>query len=125
MTDRKRILVVEDDRISQEIVVGLLAIAPAEALAVDSAEAALIVLARQKVDGIILDLALPGMDGLTMLRHLREREDTATVPIISYSAYHSSLLRQDALACGSTAYMGKPFNEYHFLELVRRVFGIT
>jgi len=59
-----------------------------------------------KPDAIVLDLAMPRVDGWTVLRQLRESSWTAHIPIVVVSAVHDS--RDDALRHGADAYLTKP-----------------
>ncbi len=57
---------------------------------------------------IIMDLALPVMDGWETLEHIRHNPETAKIPIVAITAYHSFNLEDDALKAGFDAYMPKP-----------------
>ena len=73
------------------------------------------VLAREKVHLVLLDIMLPGMDGLTMCRKIRENNN---IPIIMLSAKSTDLDKIRGLGTGADDYVTKPFNP---LELTARV----
>lgn len=73
------------------------------------------ILKKEKVDLIILDIMMPGMDGLEMCRKIRE---TNNIPIIMVSAKSGDLDKIKGLSTGADDYVTKPFNP---LELVARV----
>jgi len=59
-----------------------------------------------KPDAIVLDLAMPRVDGWTVLKHLRESSWTSHIPVVVVSAVHES--RDEALRTGADAYLAKP-----------------
>jgi two-component system, response regulator len=70
---------------------------------------------------VLLDLKLPKVDGLEVLRRLREHEDTRLVPVVILT---SSLEEQDRLRGylhGANSYVRKPIDFAHFVEAVRQV----
>jgi PAS domain S-box-containing protein len=73
-------------------------------------------------DLILLDVAMPGMDGIETCRRLRMNPSTADIPVILVSARSSSEARTEGLLAGATDYVTKPI---HFPELLERVKRIT
>jgi len=59
-----------------------------------------------KPDAIVLDLAMPRVDGWTVLKHLRESSWTNQIPIVVVSAVHD--VRDEAMRTGADAYLAKP-----------------
>ena len=111
-----RVLVVEDQRKTASFIRKGLA---AEGFAVDvaeDAETALPLVAGTAFDAIVLDIMLPGRDGLNMLRMLRERR--ITTPVLLLSARGEVSDRVDGLNLGADDYLPKPFV---LAELVARV----
>jgi two-component system, OmpR family, KDP operon response regulator KdpE len=83
----------------------------------DSGEAALSELAHRLPDLILLDLMLPGIDGLDVLRAVRER--SATLPVIVLSARGEELTKVQALDLGADDYVAKPFGVKELLARIR------
>jgi two-component system response regulator MprA len=111
-----RLLVVDDDESIRSVLGRSL---PYEGFEVTSAEdghAALRVLREQAIDCLILDVGLPGIDGLEVCRRLRETGDST--PIILLTAYDGVDERDGGLRAGADDYLVKPFA---FEELVVRV----
>jgi two-component system KDP operon response regulator KdpE len=101
-----RVLVVDDDpRILKTLEVNLRARGFDVALA-QSGEDALVAAARLHPDAVILDLGLPGMDGLDVVQGLR---GWTTVPIIILSGRDAELAKVEALDLGADDYLTKPF----------------
>ena len=115
------ILAVEDEPDSQEVVVGLLDHIGIEVRIVGSAEEAISELSHNDYQAIILDLALPHMDGLTLLGIVQGNPTTAHIPCIVITAYDLSLVKKQALAAGCDAYLVKPLRERYLVDELRRV----
>ena len=114
----KSILFVEDDRDIRTLLADFLA---REGFAVEVAEdgaAADRVLARTRPDLVILDIMLPGEDGLSICRRLRAR---GAVPIIMLTAKNDDVDRIVGLELGADDYLGKPFNPRELLARIRAI----
>lgn len=70
---------------------------------------------------IILDIGMPGMDGLTTLWKMREHDELATVPVIILTAYESYDLRSEAASVGCHTYLTKPFEPVELKALVSQL----
>src|SRR5450432_2375058 len=115
-----RVLVVEDERKTASFVRKAL---QAESFAVDvmaNGEDALLAAAGTPFDVIVLDIMLPGRDGLSVLRQLRERKNTT--PVLLLSARGEVNERIEGLNLGADDYLPKPFE---LAELVARVRALT
>jgi two-component system, OmpR family, KDP operon response regulator KdpE len=81
-------------------------------------EEALDLMAHDEPTLVLLDLMLPGIDGMEVLRRLRE---TSSVPVIIISAKHQDMDRIKGLQLGADDYITKPFNTEEVIERVRAV----
>lgn len=120
-----RILIVEDDTaVARSVREGLIAAAHF-AQAVDTAEQARIVLNTDPFDLAIVDLGLPGADGLSLVRHLRKQG--SRLPILILTARDGLADRVGALDLGADDYMIKPFDLPELIArcraLLRRTHG--
>jgi two-component system phosphate regulon response regulator OmpR len=113
---KKRVLVVDDDARLRELLQRYLGEQGFEVLVAADGGAMIKVLARDTIDIVILDLMLPGEDGLAICRRLRATEDT--VPIIMLTAKGDEVDRILGLEMGADDYLPKPFNPR---ELVARI----
>jgi two-component system OmpR family response regulator len=77
-------------------------------------------LEKEKIDVILLDIALPGEDGMTFCRRTRERAEYREVPIIALTAYPDQIWRDRVIEAGCTDYVGKPFEPKKLIETVRK-----
>ena len=116
MTDEMRILVVEDDKkIASFVVKGLKQNGYAVDLSGDGEEA-LVLAETTPYDAAVVDIMLPGMDGLALIEKLRQKGDAT--PILILSAKASVDDRVQGLQAGGDDYLTKPFA---FSELLARV----
>jgi CheY-like chemotaxis protein len=81
----KQLLLVEDDEVQRKAIVELIGNGDVVTTAVDSGEAALAALERQPFDCMVLDLRLPGMSGLALMRTVKERKELQRLPIVVYT----------------------------------------
>ncbi len=72
-------------------------------------------------DAVVLDVGMPGEDGLTILRHIRGNVVTAGLPVVMLTGRRTSLDVASALALGVSGYVAKPFNPARLLALLRRL----
>ncbi len=110
------ILVVEDDEDTAEVVCTLLEEAGYKAHAVDSGYTALSHIEMQKPDLVLLDLKLPDIDGLELLKAVRAN---SFLPMIVISGMGQDRDRVYALEAGADDYMGKPFSHEELIARVR------
>lgn len=111
-----RILVVEDEEALSRLFVRRLAQEGFEVAGATSGPEGLALAERSAPDLIILDLCLPGMHGLEVLRRLRARGETAKVLILT--GYGTAQWAREALALGATEFLGKPFDLDRLLAVV-------
>jgi DNA-binding response OmpR family regulator len=112
------ILIVEDEPSIAEVVELYLHRAGYQVQAVRDGEAALKLLDQHLPDLIVLDVMLPGMDGFSILRWLRDRSD---VPVIFITARREEVERIAGLELGADDYVVKPFSPQELVSRVRAV----
>ena len=101
------VLVVDDDPTVREVVVSYLRAGGHDVTEVGDGEAALSAMRRSRADIVVLDLMLPGIDGIEVCRRLR---DVTDVPIIMLTALGSENDRLTGLRMGADDYVTKPFS---------------
>lgn len=119
----ERILVVEDNAMNMELALALLEKADCVALQATSAEAGIQLARMEQPRLILMDVSLPGMDGLTAVSILKQDPTTKDIPIIVLTA---NAMRGDqikASEAGSDGYLTKPINVREFLEVIGRYTG--
>jgi len=116
--DKQRILVIDDDSALRELVADYLVMSGYEVVQAESGEDMRHQLSQHSVDLIVLDLMLPGEDGLTLLRWLRENKGP---PAIIVSARGDEVDRVVGLEMGADDYLAKPFGPRELLARIRAV----
>jgi len=114
----RRVLVVEDERSIRELVAQQLRRAGYECRAVASGAEGLELLLEEPFDVVVLDLMLPGVDGITLCRAIREQGINRHVPILILTARRTETDKVLGLESGADDYVTKPFG---VLELLARI----
>jgi two-component system response regulator QseB len=103
------VLFIEDDPMNRRVVKDMLDVAGVTMVEAESAECGLKFLDEQDFVMVLVDLRMPGMDGLTAIGHIRARSDAkAKVPIIVVTADIAPDLRERCLAAGGDDVIFKP-----------------
>jgi two-component system alkaline phosphatase synthesis response regulator PhoP len=122
---RKKVLIVEDEPDIRELVRYNLDVEGFAVLEAAEAEGALAVIKRERPALVVLDLMLPGTDGLEICRLLRGRAETATLPIVMLTAKAAEVDRILGLEIGADDYVTKPFSPRELVARVRAVLRRT
>ena len=120
------VLIVEDDLDTGSLLAEVVASSGAEARTAGSAAEALDVLGRWRVDLLLSDIGMPGEDGYSLIRKVRQRESAQgakAVPAIAITAYARAEDRQTALAAGFDMHVAKPLDPEELLATVAEVAG--
>ena len=78
------------------------------------------ILERQAIDLILLDLALPGEDGLSFCRRIKAQERYRDLPVIAFSAFPRQIYESRAREVGCIDYLDKPFHPRELVAAVKR-----
>jgi CheY-like chemotaxis protein len=116
-----RILVIEDNPLNLKLASVLLRTAGHEVVPAYDAEEAEQALAQGVPDLILMDLGLPGKDGYSLTRELRQRPATAEVPILAVTSFAMKGDEEKALEAGCTGYLAKPIDGPTFLRRVQQL----
>lgn len=111
------IMVVDDEESLCSALSMILTSAGYKVVCAQNAQAALDIHARSKIDLAVLDVMLPGMDGVELCAALRC--DDATLPILMLSAKSDIVDKKHGFHAGADDYLGKPFNEDELLLRVK------
>ena len=112
---------VEDDQGIRDLMLYTLKASDFEARGFESGEELYEALETQKPELILLDVMLPGDDGITILRRLRSTEETKDVPVIIASAKGTEYDKVIGLDLGADDYLAKPFGMMEMISRVRAV----
>ena len=115
------ILIIEDNEKNRKLVRDVLQAKGYQTIESESAEDGL-QLARDRSPALILmDIQLPGMDGITALKQIRADPQLQGIPVMAVTAPAMTHNRKTIMAAGFDGYQSKPINLKEFLEEVRRV----
>jgi two-component system response regulator AtoC len=113
-----RVLVVDDERRMVESLVGYLKMDDIEALSAGGGEEALRLLEESLFDAVVTDLRMPGMDGLSLLKWVRE--EGPSLPVIVMSAHGEVRDAVEAMKLGAYDYLVKPFDPDELVLRLRK-----
>jgi CheY-like chemotaxis protein len=119
------ILVVEDNETNQMLAVAVLQREGYRVEVASSSEEARERLAGSLPDLILMDIQLPGLDGLALTRLLKEDPATARIPVVAMTAHAMLGDADQALAAGCAGYIAKPIDTRVLGEQVRRYLAVT
>lgn len=115
------VLIVDDDEATQDVLARLLSRKGYTPLTASDGPQCRAVLAQAQPDLILLDLFLPGEDGFSLLRELRQSPSTRDVPVIIHTLMDRCDYREKALTLGATVYLPKPLDLREVLDQVARL----
>jgi len=115
-TSSWNVLIVDDEPDNLNLVADLLEFSGAKVMRAENGQQALALFEHQKPNIILLDLAMPDLDGWTLQRQLRARPDAQSVPIIALTALAMPDDAERVRAAGFDGYVTKPFRVKTLLD---------
>lgn len=115
-----RILIVEDDRANAKLVEKILAGEGYDTLLADDGDSGIAMALEHLPDLILMDIRIPGTDGMEATRRLKADEKTCHIPVIALTAYAMRGDEQRFLAAGCDDYLPKPVRHAALCGLVRK-----
>lgn len=115
------ILIVEDDPTSMKLVHVVLENEGFHVSRATHPNDALEIIRNGKPDLILMDLALPTMDGLELTRLLKNDPSTAHIPVIALTSYPDNFPREKAILAGCDAYISKPIDTRTIAAVVKEI----
>src|ERR1700761_7272996 len=114
-----RVLIVDDNAVNLKLAMSTLEYEGYEVFGAHNAQAAIALLAADpSVDLILMDVALPGMDGLSLTRKLKSDAATRDIPIVILTASAMKSDEQRTMASGADGYLTKPIDVSRFPQQV-------
>ncbi len=115
------ILIVEDNEKNLKLVRDVLTFNGYRTVEATTAEEGIEIALAQRPALVLMDIQLPGMDGISALRHLRVHPLTERIPVLAITASAMTGERQKILEAGFDGYQAKPIPVREFVEEVRRI----
>jgi CheY-like chemotaxis protein len=116
----KRVLVIEDNELNMKLVRSLLQIGKYKVVEASDAETGIRLAQEHHPALILMDIQLPGMDGLSATRLIKEDGDLKEIPVVALTSYAMQGDDEKALEAGCTGYIAKPINTRTFLETLEK-----
>jgi two-component system cell cycle response regulator DivK len=117
----KTILYVEDNELNRRLVRDLLKRTTYKLIEAYDGEAGITTALGERPDLILMDIQLPKISGLDVMRRLRAEAATAVTPIVALTSFALSGDDQKAKDAGATAYLTKPYSPLALLDLIRKL----
>ncbi len=114
----KRILVVEDNETNMYLIRFILKNKGYQVVEAITGEEGVELALKEKPDLVIMDVQLPGIDGLEATRRIRKSEAGEELPIVALTSHAMVEDKEKALKAGCTGYIGKPINPETFIAQI-------
>jgi len=118
-----RVLLVEDNELNQMVALGILHNAGLEVVVAGNGQEAVALAGAEEFDIILMDIQMPGMDGIEATRRIRQLPGRQTLPIIAMTAYATQEERERILASGVDEHLAKPIDFTSLLAMLKRWLG--
>lgn len=115
-----KILYIEDNEANRMLMRFMLEPHGYELLEAEDAEAGLRMAAEQRPELILMDLQLPGMDGITARKKLKENQETRDIKVIAVTSFAMKDDREKALAAGFEDFVSKPIDTEQIIETIKK-----
>jgi CheY-like chemotaxis protein len=120
MIEKKTVLVIEDNELNMKLVRAYLEIGRYEVLGAVDAETGIQLARKHYPDLILMDIQLPGMDGLTATRIIKKDQAIKDIPVVAFTGYAMQGDKETAVEAGCMAHITKPIGLDNFLKAVDR-----
>ena len=118
----KKVLVVEDNPINMELVMEILTVNGISAGEAVNGEEAIEMVEKETYDFVLMDIELPGMDGVDATKIIKSRHKN--LPILALTSYAMKGDRERFLAAGFDDYISKPIDVNNFIEKINKLISI-
>lgn len=119
----KTVLVIEDNAMNMKLMRAVLKVGQYRMVEAGDAEIGIRLAREERPDLILMDIQLPGMDGLSATRLLKEDPDLKGIPILAMTGYAMEDEKRKALGVGFAGYIVKPFHVSELLETIAHAFN--
>jgi two-component system chemotaxis response regulator CheY len=121
----KTLLLVDDSATHRSLIRVFLTGHDLRFLEADGGAEALRILDRKHVDLLIVDVKMPGMDGLELVRRIRKQPETRDIPIVLLTASVADEIEGEGKRAGANALLHKPISSAGILEIVQRLLSLA
>ncbi len=119
----KTVLVVEDNIDNMELITVILKRNGYKVHSAETGQQGIDIATEEQLDFIILDIQLPDMDGMNVIRMIRSLKVNEDIPIIAMTSYAMSGDRQKVMSAGFNGYIEKPIEPENVISQIKEVIG--
>lgn len=119
----KRALVIEDNENNMKLITFILEKAGYGTIRAENGRMGIELAIKERPDFILLDIQLPDMDGLEVLKELRRSEINDGIPIIAITSYAMSGDKERMIEAGCNGYIEKPIDPVNVIAQIREIIG--
>lgn len=117
----EKVLVVDDNRSSRDLIRAILKTVHCTVIEASHGQEALDLVKQERPGLVLLDIDMPGLSGLTVVKKIREETSLADLPVVAVTAFAMESDRKRAMAAGFTAYVTKPVRAALLRQQVRQL----
>jgi two-component system cell cycle response regulator DivK len=122
--DDNSILVIEDDELNMKLIRGVLQLGNGQILEAKSAEEGIQLAREHHPDLVLMDIRLPGMNGLQATRFIRDDPELKGIPVVALTAYANEEDEKEAIDSGCTAFIPKPIDTRSFRKKIAMLLSV-
>ncbi len=119
----EKVLIVDDNRASRELVRAILKTVRCDIIEATHGQEALDLIQQQRPDLVLLDVDMPGLNGLAVVKKIREDASLADLPVVAVTAFAMEGDREKGMAAGFTEYLTKPVRAALLRQQVQQLLG--
>ena len=119
----EKVLIVDDNRGSRDLIRAILKTVPCAIIEASDGRQGLDLVRRERPDLVLLDIHMLGLDGLAVVKKIREDATLAGLPVVAVTAFAMEGDREKGMAAGFTAYLTKPVRAAVLRQEVQQLLG--
>ena len=119
----EKVLVVDDNRASRELIRAILKRVHCNIIEATHGQEALDLVEQEQPDLVLLDIDMPGLDGLAVVKRIRQNPSLADLPVVAVTAFAMEGDREKGMTAGFTAYLTKPIRAAILRQEVQQLLG--
>ncbi len=120
----KKVLVIEDNKDNLKLITYALQRGGYEVITAETGEKGIELAIREEPFFVIMDIGLPGMDGIETTRRIRSSKIDGGIPIIAMTSYAMAGDRERIMEAGCNGYLEKPIDPLTVVEQIHRIIGV-
>ena len=122
--DTNSILIIEDDELNMKLMRGVLQLGNGQILEAKSAEEGIQLAREHHPNLILMDIRLPGMNGLEATRFIKDDPELKDIPVVALTAYAQEEDEAEAIDAGCTAFIPKPIESRSFKKKIAMLLSV-